>query len=160
VRMAMRPDGQRGNMLRPSAEDIERLKSSLSPKARQELQKAQEAGRLSELALHWMRAAVYRKFVPRVDRDKLKQFYNELPSEERERLENLPPEAMISELTRRFHAHRFDPFKDLRKAPFGWQGGGRRSRGYPGRIGERKPVRGGRPFVPQPDQRRTPKREN
>jgi hypothetical protein len=155
--MAMRPgprrDGQRGDMLRPDAEDIERLKSSLSPKAQQELQKAQRAGRLNELAQQWMRAAMYRKLVPRVDRDKLKQFYHELPSEERERLENLPPQAMISELTRRYHAHR-------QGLPFGGRGGVWRGRGYMGRPGERKPPRGGRPFVPQLDQPTPPQRED
>jgi len=155
--MALRPgfrrDDQRGDMLRPDAEDIERLTSSLSPKARQELQKAQQAGRLNELAQQWMRAAMYRRFVPRVDRDTLRKFYNELPSEERERLENLPPEAMISELTRRFHAQRMG-------RPFGWQGGGRRGHGYRGRPGERKPMPGGGPFAPQPDTRKTPQREN
>jgi len=146
----LRKGGPRGDMPRPDEADIERLASELSIKAQRELEKAKQARRLNELAQHWMWAAVFRKAAS----GKLRQFYNDLPPEERERLENLSGKEMLSELTRQFHAHRMG-------LPAGRQGRGWRGRGgYQGRPGERRPPLGGRPFAPQPDQRKTPQREN
>ena len=64
---------------RSTAEDIERLKSQLSPKAQEDLEKAKSEGHLPELAEAWMRAAMFSRFAgPPVDREQLRKFYEEV----------------------------------------------------------------------------------
>ncbi len=101
--------GSRRDWLKPTAEDIERLKSRLSPEAQEDLEKAKSEGRLSELAEAWMRAAMFSRFTgPPVDREQLRRFYaDDLDPDQRAYLESLPPERMQSELQRMYHAHRF-----------------------------------------------------
>ncbi|MBC8871248.1 MAG: hypothetical protein H8E44_17620 [Planctomycetes bacterium] len=151
--------GNRKDALKPDREDIERLKSQLSLKARQQLDKAQQDGHLTELAQRWMRAAMYsRRLAPAVDRDELRKFYNEVASQDpqkREYLESLPPERMLAELTRMYNAHRFEQVIGTKKPFSGWPGAGRRGRGFRGRSGERKPPLGGRPPRLSPDNGKT-----
>lgn len=146
VQVALRFAGRK-DVLRPGNEDIERLKNQLSASARQELDKAQQDGRLAELAQRWMRAAIFSKTISApVDREELRRFYNEVVSRDpqtRERLENLRPEVMLAELTRMYNAHRFEQFFGGEKPPFGRPGSGWRGRGYRGRPGDRKPPFGG-----------------
>jgi len=150
----------RKDVLRPTNEDIERLKSQLSHKAQQELDRAQREGRLSELAQRWMRAAIYSKRTSQpVDREELRKFYNDLATRDpktREYLESLPPERMLAELTRMYNTHHFEQFFGADKPPFGRPGGVWRGRGQHGRSGERKPPYGGlQPRSPQ-NNNRTP----
>ena len=100
--------GPRPELLRPTPEDIERLKGQLSPGALARVQKAEEEGKLTELAESWMRAAMAgRRLGPPVDRAELERFYREeLDPEERELLESLPRERMHSRLMLMFYAHR------------------------------------------------------
>jgi hypothetical protein len=150
---------RRKDMLRPDKEDIERLRSQLSQKARQELDKAQQDGHLPELAQRWMRAAMYSKRISLpVDREELRRFYNEMASKDpktREYLESLPPERMLAELTRMYNAHRFEQFFGSGRPPFGRPGSGWRGQGHRGRSGERKPPFGGLPGPPK-DNRQVP----
>ena len=158
IQVAIRMGGRK-ELPRPDDEDIERLKSQLSPKARQQLDTAQQDGHLTELAQRWMRAAMYsRRQTPAVDRDELRKFYNEVASQDpqkREYLESLPPERMLAELTRMYNAHRFEQFIGTKKPFFGRPGGGRRGRGYGGRSGERKPPLSGRPSRLSPENGKT-----
>ncbi len=132
VFMTQRP-GFRRDWLKPTADDIERLKSQLSPEAQQDLEQAKSEGHLPELAEAWMRAAMFSRFAgPPVDREQLRKFYEEeLDPDQRAYLESLPPERMRSELVKMYHAHRFrrDGFRE-------WPGG-------------RKPGPGLRPFPPR-----------
>ncbi len=125
----------RRDWLRPAAEDIERLKSQLSPEAQEDLAKAQAEGRLPELAEAWMRAAMFSRFAgPAVDREQLRKFYvEELDADQRAYLESLPPGRMQFELQRMYHAHRFrrDGF---RERPGAWKPAPG-LRGYPPRFG-------------------------
>jgi hypothetical protein len=60
-----------------------------------------------------------RRFVPPVDKEKLRQFYEEsLPSQKREELESMPPERMRAELTRLYMEHRFRQRGDADQPPF------------------------------------------
>jgi len=164
IHVALRFSGRK-DVLRPNQEDIERLKSQLSPKARLELDKAQQEGHLAELAQRWMRAAMFSKITSApVDRDELRQFYNDVASKDpkmREYLDNMRPDEMLAELTRMYNRHRFEQFFGGEKPPFIRPGSGWRGRGYPGRTGERKPPFGGLPRRPQdnrqvPDSRKAP----
>ena len=125
--------GFRRDWLKPTADDIERLKSQLSPEAQEDLEQAKSEGHLPELAEAWMRAAMFSRFAgPPVDREQLRKFYEEeLDPDQRAYLESLPPERMRSELVKMYHAHRFrrDGFRE-------WPGG-------------RKPGPGLRPFPPR-----------
>lgn len=127
--------GVRRELLKPTAEDIERLKSQLSPAAREDLEKARSEGHLPELAEAWMRATIFSRFAgPPVDREQLRRFYKEdLEPQQRAYLESLPPERMQSELVKMYHAYRFrrDGFRDL---PGGWKPGPG-LRGFPPRFG-------------------------
>lgn len=150
----------RKDVLRPGKEDIDRLRSQLSPKARQELDRAQQNGHLAELAQRWMRAAIYSKRISApVDRDELRKFYNEVASKDpktREYLESLRPERMLAELTRMYNTHRFEQFFGADKPPFIRPGSGRRGRGYRGRSGDRKPPFGGLSPRPTSENRNVP----
>jgi hypothetical protein len=125
--------GPRRDWLKPTAEDIERLKSRLSPEAQEDLEKAKSEGHLPELAEAWMRAAMFSRFAgPPVDREQLRRFYtDELDPDQRAYLESLPPGRMQFELQKMYHAHRFrrDGFRE-------WPGG-------------RKLAPGLRPFPPR-----------
>jgi hypothetical protein len=100
--------GPRPEMLRPTQEDIERLKTQLSPAARTRLEEAQQEGRLAELAESWMRAAIFgRRLGPPVDKAELERFYREdLDPKEREYLESMPRERMQTRLILMYYAHR------------------------------------------------------
>lgn len=165
IHVALRFAGRK-DVLRPNQQDIERLKSQLSPEARQELDKAQQDGHLAELAQRWMRAAMFSKITSApVDRNELRRFYNDVASKDpktREYLDNMRPEDMLAELTCMYNRHRFEQFFGGEKPPFGRPGSGWRGRGYPGRSGERKPPFGGLPRTPQdnrqvPDSRKAPR---
>ncbi|MCH5374855.1 MAG: hypothetical protein JJ992_12845, partial [Planctomycetes bacterium] len=87
------------DLLRPSDEDLQRLKGKLSESSKQELAKAEREGRLGDLAERWMRAAMFsRRSGPQVPREELQRFYEELDARQREYLENLPAERMEQEL--------------------------------------------------------------
>ncbi len=127
--------GPRRDWLQPTQEEIQRLKSQLSPEAQQDLEKAKAEGRLPELAEAWMRAAMFSRFAgPPVDKEQLRKFYKEeLDPDQRAYLESLPPERMQSELVKQYYAHRFrrDGFRE-------WPGGrkpGPGFRGFPPRFG-------------------------
>ena len=100
--------GLRPEFLRPTPEDIERLKAQLSPAALKRAKMAEEEGKLADLAAGWMRAAMAgRRLGPPIDRAELERFYrDELAPEERESLEGLPREQMHSRLMLMFYAHR------------------------------------------------------
>lgn len=101
--------GLQRDWLKPTSEEIERLKTTLSAEAQQELEKAKAEGRLPELAEAWMRAAMFSRLAgPPVDPEQLRKFFKEdLKPEDREYLESLPPERMQAELVRLYFSHRF-----------------------------------------------------
>jgi hypothetical protein len=138
----------RRELLKPTPEDIERLKSQLSPEAQADLEKAKSEGHLPELAEAWMRATMFSRFAgPQVDREQLRKFYKEdLDADQRAYLENLPPERMHSELLKMYHAHRFrrDGFREW---PGGWKPGPG-VRGFPPRFGPGKREPGSEPHPP------------
>ena len=141
--------GVRRDVLKPTPEDIERLKSQLSPEAQEDLEKAKSEGHLPELAEAWMRATMFSRFAgPPVDKQQLQRFYKEeLEPQQRAYLESLPPERMQSELVKMYHAHRFrrDGFRDgFRDGPGTWKPGPG-GRGFPPRFGPGKREPGGEP---------------
>lgn len=119
VMMALR-NLPRKDLLQPSPQEIEDLKSRLSASARQQLEAAEKKGEGADFARRFVRAAMLsRRFVPPVDKEKLRQFYEEsLPSQKREELESMPPERMRAELTRLYMEHRFRQRGDADQPPF------------------------------------------
>jgi hypothetical protein len=118
------------DMLRPGMEDIHRLKAFLSARARSQLEEAQQAGHLEELAQRWMRAAMSsKKAAPSVEKEQLRDFYHKaIDAKQREYLESLPPERMRFELLRMY---RTDQFRRLMESspPGNRHPGGFRDRG-------------------------------
>ncbi len=104
--------------LKPDAKDIDRLKADLSPKAREQLEKAQNDGRRETLATSWMRAVISSRR-PRMDIDptELQRFYREeLDPRAREYLDSLPPERMQHMLRMLYES---------------WKNGSRQDAGWP-----------------------------
>jgi hypothetical protein len=155
----MRRLGAHREVLRPTEDDIAKLKTRLSPEARKDLEKAQQEGRLGELAEQWMRAALFSQWLgPPVDREQLVRFYKEeLDPREREYLESLPSKQMQFELMRRFNAYRFQQRFPEAGGPRG-RGFGGRGRGPWLRPGERKPSREGPPFPSPAEKPKSPPR--
>jgi hypothetical protein len=130
-------------LLLPDEQQMEDLKSRLSPTARKELDLAEREKRLGELAERWLRAAmIIRHAPPQVSREELQRFYSGLDARQREYFESMSAERMEQELTRFYHFSRFRRFSDADRTPFvprpgegGW--GGRSRGGRPG--GERPP---------------------
>jgi hypothetical protein len=137
-RFGLRPD-----LLRPTAEDIQRLKEQLSPAAVGRMEQAREEGQLTELAENWIRAALAgRRGGPPVDRAELERFYREeLDEDEREFLESLPRERMHSRLMLLYYAHRSGRPVGPDSPPLGPRGMGGAYRGRGPRFWppERKP---------------------
>jgi hypothetical protein len=157
---ALQRFGFRPELLRPSEEDIGRLKEQLTPAAIQRLEKAQEEGRLAELAESWMRAAMAgRRLGPPVDRAELERFYREeLDENERAFLESLPRERMHSRLLLLYYAHRYGRQFGREKpvpGPRG-MGGGFRGRGPRFWPPDRKPAPDQPRHKPSPEPREEP----
>lgn len=133
----------RRDLLQPGPQEIEDLKSRLSASARQQLEAAEKKGEGAEFARSFVRAAMLsRKFLPPVDKEKLRQFYEEtLPSQKREELESMPPERMRAELTRLYMEHRFRQRGEADQPPFDrtWDAG-KRPFGPFRRPGDWKPL--------------------
>lgn len=127
--------GVRRELLKPTSEEIERLKSQLSPEAQADMEKAKSEGDLPELAEAWMRATMISRFAgPAVDREQLRKFYKEdLDPNQRAYLESLPPQRMQFELIKMYHAHRFRR-DGIREWPGPWKPGPG-FRGIPPRFG-------------------------
>lgn len=144
VFMAQR-SGIRRDLLKPTPEEIERLKSQLSPEARADMAKAKAEGDLPELAEAWMRATMVSRFAgPAVDREQLRKFYKEdLDPDQRAYLESLPPQRMQFELIKMYHAHRFRR-DGIREWPGPWKPGPG-FRGIPPRFGPGKREPGSEP---------------
>jgi hypothetical protein len=139
--------------LRPELPDLERLKDSLSPKARQLLEKAQGTSDMSELAQRWIYAALFsRQAIPPVDPEELRRFYDQkLDARQREYLESLPAERMQHELRRMFYAHRFQQFGGGGPPPFYRPGAGPRGFGPRKNSPDRPPLKTeGAPLPPDP----------
>jgi hypothetical protein len=160
IYMAVRMGPSR-DLLRPTPEDLERLKGQLSKEAQQELDKARQEGKLVELAERWMRATMFsRRFVPQVSPEELQRFYEQdLEPREREYLESLPAERMQGELTRMYHAHRFRTMMETELPGFPrpggpWGGRGGPRSGSPGKPGGFGPPGGGPGDGPGPPGRR------
>jgi hypothetical protein len=115
------------DMLHPKTEDVDRLKSRLSTRARKQLEEARQAGHLDGLMQRWMRAAVSsKKAAPTVEREQLREFYHKtIDAREREYLESLPPERMRFELIRMYRSHQFRELMESGLPPNRHQGSSR-----------------------------------
>lgn len=117
------------NMPRPSAEDEQRLRASLSRDAVAVLNKAESDEDRSRLIQTWIRAADFSRMWAHVSVEELQQFAQEsLDDRERDRLETLPRDQMYRELRWLYNQRRFGPSGDWSRRKFP-SGGGRRAGG-------------------------------
>jgi hypothetical protein len=135
--------------LQPSEEDVQGLKSRLSPKPLKQLEAAQRAGKLQPLVMQWMRAVVFSRWRPtEVEEAELQRFYREeLSGEQRGYIDSLPPDRMRYKLLHGYEAWKdgrleddrwlFDRFGDYRRGGGRPPGSGRPGGGFGG--GSRRP---------------------
>jgi hypothetical protein len=151
-----------GSQPLPTSEDIGQLVPSLSAEAQAHIKQVQTAEEQHQRVKELARAAIMSHLVPRASEEELRKFYDQLPVEQRARLEGLEGEEFKRELRKMYNSARFRE----RGGPWaGWGGGPRGPRSGDGRSGdgrrgtgsERGPPSAGRSSKgPPPDQRPMP----
>lgn len=153
--------GPRNDFPMPMREDFDRLLPTLSAATRAALESAKTPDEKQQLARQWIFSAMISKVLPAASEEDLRKVFNELPPDQRERLERKSPEEVKRELTWRFHWKQW-PGREGREGwrgpgsgfgpgprPGGGPGGGPPGQGGPGGSGG--PGRGGdRPKRPEP----------
>lgn len=109
--------GPRNDFPMPMREDFDRLLPTLSAATRAALESAKTPEEKQQLARQWIFSAMISKVLPAASEEDLKKVFNELRSDERERLERKTPEEIKRELTWRFH------WKQWPGREGGWRGG-------------------------------------
>jgi hypothetical protein len=112
--------GPRNDFPMPMREDFDRLLPTLSAATRAALESAKTPEEKQQVARQWIFSAMISKVLPAASEEDLRKVFNELPSDQRERLERKSPEEVKRELTWRFHWKQW-PGRDGRE---GWRGPG------------------------------------
>jgi len=107
-----RRPGQRMPM--PSAEELEQLKETLSPQARDLLENEPNAMRRVALVQRWLQVSVMSRLLPPVDDEELRALEDSLSDAEREKLDQLSPNQRWMQL-RRLYYMRNRPDRDARQ---------------------------------------------
>lgn len=102
---------------KPSEKDVSELLPRLSEETRKEVARAATKEEKLLVVRALVRAAVLSKVFPPISDEQRQQVFAKLSSVERERLEQMAPEMMRRELTRRYHAEQF-------RERDGWRGWG------------------------------------
>ncbi len=110
--------GPRNDFPMPMREDFDRLVPTLSAATRAALESAKTAEEKQQVARQWIFSAMISKVLPAASEEDLRKVFNELPSDQRERLERKTPEEVKRELTWRFH------WKQWPGREGGWRGPG------------------------------------
>jgi hypothetical protein len=118
VRPNPRQPGTRGNPKKRPAftpADFDELRAALSPKAREQFDKANELGERSQLMIAWIRQVYLRgPREPRIGEERLRKFFDdELSVSQQVELLRLPADQMQRQLRRLYH-HRHPAPKDKR----------------------------------------------
>lgn len=95
--------GPRNDFPMPMREDFDRLLPTLSAATRAALESAKTPDEKQQLARQWIFSAMISKVLPAASEEDLRKVFNELPTDQRERLERKSPEEVKRELTWRFH---------------------------------------------------------
>jgi hypothetical protein len=112
--------GPRNDFPMPMREDFDRLLPTLSAATRAALESAKTPEEKQQLARQWIFSAMISKVLPEASEEDLRKVFNELPPDQRERLERKSPEDVKRELTWRFHWKQW-PGREGRE---GWRGPG------------------------------------
>lgn len=103
------------DLLKPMADDLETLATSLSRPAREMLDEPRDATERDKLLQSWVLAAMESRMHPQVTTEQLRRFWaDELTAEQRERLESLPRERMRFELRRLYLQSRAKRARDTK----------------------------------------------
>lgn len=108
--------GPRGDFPLPTPEDLERLLPKLSQPTRTAFESVKTPDEKQYLARHWVFSALVSKVLPPASDEDLQKVFNELPPDQRERLERKTPDELKRELTAMFHWRHW-PGRE------GWRGG-------------------------------------
>lgn len=113
--------GPRNDFPMPMREDFDRLLPTLSAATRAALESAKTPEEKQQLARQWIFSAMISKVLPAASEEDLRKVFNELPPDQRERLERKSPEEVKRELTWRFHWKQWPNREGGRE---GWRGPG------------------------------------
>jgi hypothetical protein len=113
--------GPRNDFPMPMREDFDRLLPTLSAATRAALESAKTPEEKQQLARQWIFSAMISKVLPAASEEDLRKVFNELPPDQRERLERKSPEEVKRELTWRFHWKQWPSREGGRE---GWRGPG------------------------------------